>query len=131
MSDSGLKTIAAVLNIAAIAVLALLFASYFGGVAPEYRGTLRNILLVLVLSTLIERYVRDKDNRARYRAYALWAVVISVPMVSLAFLRDHWQNPGFQSTFFPAVFGPVMIATMLGYVALAVLCFRSMRRAKQ
>jgi hypothetical protein len=44
-------------------------------------------------------------------------------------MRDYWMNAWFQSTLFPTVFGPVMIATILGYGLLAFLVFRSMRRA--
>jgi hypothetical protein len=129
MSDNAWKSIQNGLNILIVVAVALICASLFGWIAAEYRSALSNLFLVLLFATLAVRYVKDKETRSSYRTYALWAVAISIPMVALAFLRDYWLNAWFQTTLFPTVFGPVMIATILGYGLLAFLLFRSTRRA--
>ena len=129
MSDNAWKSIQNGLNILIVVAVALICASLFGWIAAGYRSVLSNLFLVLLFATLAVRYVKDKETRSSYRSYALWAVVISIPMVALAFMRDYWLNAWFQSTLFPSVFGPVMIATILGYGLLAFLLFRSTRRA--
>jgi small-conductance mechanosensitive channel len=129
MSESAWKAIQTGVNVLGVVMLALMLASLFGWIAPDLRNTFTNIFVVLILLTLVVRYVREKDSRPRLRAYANWAIAISIPLVALGFLRDYWQDPWFQSTLFPALFGPVMIATMLGYFLLAYLVFRSTRRS--
>ena len=67
-------------------MVALLCASLFGWIAAESRGVLTNLLVAVVVATLAIRYGKEKETRSSYRTYALWAVVISIPMVGLAFL---------------------------------------------
>jgi hypothetical protein len=129
MSENAWKSIQNGLNVLILVVVALVCASLLGWIAPGYRSVLSNVFLVLLFATLAASYVKNKEARSSYRTYALWAVVISIPMLALAFMRDYWMNAWFQSTLFPTVFGPVMIATILGYGLLAFLVFRSMRRA--
>jgi hypothetical protein len=130
MTDSIAKTAFLGLTIAGVAVLGLILAGDFGWMTPAYRDGLRTLMMVVIFAMIGVRYMRDKDSRSRYRAYLLWALVISVPMVTMGFLRDSWQNGWFQTALFPSIFVPVMIATILGYAALAFVFFRSMQRAK-
>jgi hypothetical protein len=130
MSDKALNSLFTGLTAAGVVVLALILASDFGWAMADYRGTLRNLLVLLIFGALAIKYIREKDNRPHYRAFLLWAVVISIPMVTMGFLRDYWQNAWFQSTLFPATFAYVMVATLLGYVTLGVLFFRKIRQPK-
>lgn len=129
MSENAWKSIRTTLAVLFIGAMLLTFASRLGWIVAEYRGVLGDIALVLLLAVLGVTYVVEKEARRQYRAYALWAVAISIPFLTLTFLRDYWLNNWFQSTLFPSAILPVMIATLLGYVVVAFFAFRSKRQA--
>lgn len=129
MSERAWNLFQGSLVILMVLLAVLTFASHFGWIATGYRGALNTLFLLTLFAILGARYFKEKDHRSSYLTYALSAVVISIPMITLAFLRDYWLNAWFQSTLFPLVFVPVMFATLLGYGLLGIFLFRSTRRA--